>query len=101
MSLIHICNTSEAPRKAKARDLTFYLDCIKGLGREFDRLEAHCTDGDIHPPYPYQWQAFSKHVPGDDDVFDGLGATPLEAVRSLYHSIKYAVEHYQDENTFV
>lgn len=97
MSKIHICNTSEAPRKSKAHDLTFYLDSIRKLGREFDHLEAYCTDGDIRPPYPYQWRAVAKMVPGDDDPFEGVGATPLEALRALYKDVKYCEEHRCDE----
>ena len=97
MNQIHICNTSEAPRKGKARDVTFYLDRIKELGREFDRLEAYCTDGDIRPPYPYQWRAVTKIVPGDDDPFEGLGGTPLEAMRNLYKDVKYGEEHRYDD----
>ena len=82
----HICNTSEAVRSSKARNYTFYLDAIKELDidREFCKLEAVCTDGGIRPPYPYQWRALSTILVGDDDPFEGLGGTPLEALRNLY-----------------
>jgi hypothetical protein len=88
--VIYNCNTSEAPRKSKAHDYTFYLDKIKALemSREFSKLEAFCTDGDIRPPYPYQWRAISTMIPGDDDPFEGLGASPLEALRNLYKEMK-------------
>lgn len=87
---IFLDNTSEAPRKGKARSFTFYLDAIKALnmGREFSRLEAVCTDGDIRPPYPYQWKATSTLIPGDDDPFEGLAGSPLEAVHILYLQMK-------------
>lgn len=78
------CNTSEAPRNSKARNEIFYLDKIRELGLEFDRLEAFCTDGDIRPPYPYQWRATTKIVPGDDDPYEGLAGTPIQALRALY-----------------
>lgn len=93
MTQIHVCNTSEAPRKSKARGLTFYLDRIKYFGWDFDRLEAYCTDGDIRPPYPYQWRALTKLVPGYDDPFEGIGGSPLEAMRHLYLDVKYHAEH--------
>lgn len=87
---VHICNTSEAPRNGKARNYTWYLDRIKELdmGREFAKLEVYCTDGDIKPPYPYQWRATSTLIPGDDDPFEGLGGSPLEALRNLYKDMK-------------
>ena len=63
----YFCNTSEAPRNSKSRNEVFYLDKIKELGCEFEKLEAFCTDGDIRPPYPYQWRATTKIIKGDDD----------------------------------
>jgi len=87
-----ICNTSTSlkGRNPKARNFTFYLDAIKALDidREFSRLEVFCTDGDIRPPYPYQWRAISTMLSGDDDPFEGLGETPLEALRNLYKEMK-------------
>lgn len=95
---IHICNTSEAPRNSRARDFTFYLDSIKSLklDREFSKLEAICTDGDMTPPYAYQWRATSTMLVGDDDPFEGLGGTPIEAIRALYKDMKYAVDHWDE-----
>ena len=92
---IHFCNTSEAPRKTKSHSYTFYLDKIKELdiGREFAELKAYCTDGDIRPPYPYQWIATSTMLVGDDDPYEGIGESPLEALRNLYKSMKHAIEH--------
>ena len=84
---IHFCNTSEAPRSTKARNEDFYLDHIRSFGYEFDNLEAFCTDGDIRPPYPYQWRATTKIIPGDDDPCEGLGARPLEALRELHKDV--------------
>ena len=88
-----ICNLGLPQSSTKARNLEFYLDGIKKLGREFKSLEAICTDGDIRPPYRYQWRAISNIVAGEDDPFEGLGGTPIEAMRNLYKSIKYAVDH--------
>lgn len=95
---IHICNTSEAPRSTRARDFIFYLDAIKALklDREFSKLEAICTDGSILPSFSYQWRATSTMIPGDDDPFEGLGGTPIEAIRALYKDMKYAVDHWDE-----
>ena len=82
------CNLGVKPRSPKARTLDFYLDLIIEKGFEFDRLEAHSTAGGIRPPYPYQWRALCKVRKGDDDAFEGLGGTPLEALRNLYKDIK-------------
>ena len=90
---IHICNTSEAPRKAKARDITFFMDKIREMEFEFDKLEAYCTDGDIKPPYPYQWRATTKIKHGDDDPFEGIGGSPFEAISELYRQVKYWVSN--------
>jgi hypothetical protein len=74
-----------------SRNIDYYLSKIEeiGFGIEFDCLRAFSTAGDITPPYPYQWMATTKHRPGDDDVFEGVGGTPLEAVRDLYRTLKY------------
>jgi len=100
---MHTCNTSEAERKVGAHSYTFYLDKIKGLGigREFYTLTAICTDGDIKPPYPYQWRAISTMIVGDDDPCEGLGGTPLEALRNLYKDMQEAkeyAENYDEED---
>lgn len=83
-------STSLKTRGGKGRSATFYLDAIKELGmeREFAKLEAFCTDGDIRPPFPYQWRATSTTLIGDDDPFEGFGETPLEALRNLYAQMK-------------
>jgi len=83
-------STSLKGRTSKSRSVTFYLDAIKELGmdREFAKLEAFCTDGDIRPPYPYQWRATSTLLLGDDDPFEGLGETPFEALKNLYAQMK-------------
>ena len=86
--MIFACNTSEADRNTKVRNEVFYLDSIKAHGGEFEKLEAFCTDGDIRPPYPYQWRATAKLLEGDDDQCEGLGGRPLEALRELYRSVK-------------
>ena len=92
MNQIHLCNLSESfnGRSQKSRGFTFYLDAIKGLemDREFKSLEAYCTDGDFRPLNPYQWRAISTMLEYDDDPFEGLGWTPLEAIRNLYKQIK-------------
>lgn len=84
-------STSLKGRSGKNRSFTFYLDAIKELGidREFAKLEAFCTDGDIRPPYPYQWIAKSTLLSGDDDPFEGEGESPLEALRNLYKEMKH------------
>lgn len=88
-----ICNTSESPRNPKARDLTFYLDKIRSADCEFDKLEVFCTDGDIRPPHPYQWYATTKILPGHDDPFEGIGWTPLEAIRNLWKEVDHWERH--------
>ena len=92
MKNIYICNTSTSfkGRSSKSRNETFYLDAIKSLNmeREFAKLEVFCTDGDIRPPYPYQWRAISTLLTGDDDPFEGFGERPLEALKNLYLQMK-------------
>ena len=95
---IHICNTSEAIKSSKGHSYTFYLDKIKELGGEFEKLEAFCTDGDIRPPYPYQWRATMKVIKGDDDVYEGFGSSPLDALRDLYKSFKAGLEYVPNED---
>lgn len=85
--MINICNTSEAPRKGKARNEVFYLDKICARGYELDKIDVFCTDGDIRPPYPYQWVAKAKIIPGDDDACEGVGERPLKALQALYASV--------------
>lgn len=58
------------------------------MGWNFDSLKAYSTAGDIRPPYPYQWLATTKVKEGDDDAYEGIGATPLKAIRDLYKNIK-------------
>jgi hypothetical protein len=91
-------NISTALRNTKARDFAFYLDKIKEMMCEFEKLEAVCTDGDIRPPYPYQWRATTKHRFGEDEVHEGLGSTPIEAIHELYKSVKYEFESPYDED---
>ena len=95
---IYICNTSEAVRSSKAHSYTFYLDRIKELGGEFEKLEAICTDGNIRPPYPYQWRATTKIIKGDDDACEGIAGSPLEALRGLYEDFKARIEYVPDED---
>lgn len=96
----HFDNLSEAPRNSKSHSYSYYLDAIKKLNmeREFSRLEAHCTDGDIRPPYPYQWRAISTQVPGDDDPWEGFGETPLEALRNLYLGMRDTYDNWEPED---
>ena len=70
----------------KQRDINFYLEKI-GIER-FNALEVFSTVGDIRPPYPYQWVATSRIIPGDDDKFEGIGSSPLEAIRNLYNNME-------------
>ena len=87
---IHICKitSSREERGGKSHSFTYYLDKIQDLGGEFEKLEAYCTDGDIRPPYPYQWIAYMKLREGEDDRYEGIGESPLKAVRELYESFK-------------
>lgn len=87
--------TSQKGRGSKAHSYTFYLDKIKELDiqRECKLIEVVCTDGDLRPPYPYQWRAISTTIPGDDDPFEGLGESPLEALKNLYEGMKDFVEN--------
>lgn len=92
-------NTSSAPRTVKGTGFTFYLDKIREMGLEFNKLEAFCTDGDINPKYPYQWLATTKHRKGEDDCFEGIAWQPLEAIRNLYKAIlKDAETPYEEED---
>ena len=100
---IFFCNTSTSlkGRNPKNRNEVFYLDRIKELGCEFDKLEAFCTDGDIRPPYPYQWRATTKIIEGADDPFEGLGDTPIKALRELTNEVKAQMEYIpNDEEDF-
>ena len=67
----------------KARNISFYLEKI-GIDR-FGKLEVFSTGGD-RVSFPYQWLATS--IPYGDCPFEGIGKTPLEAMRNLYHSMK-------------
>lgn len=91
-----ICNTSESPRSARSHSYEFYLDRIRELGGEFEKLEAFCTDGDIRPPFPYQWRATTKIIQGDDDLCEGLGSSPLEALRELHKDFKARMNYVPD-----
>ena len=90
---VYMCTTGESRkgRNTKAHSYTFYLDKIRELGGEFNKMEAVCTDGDIRPPYPYQWRAMTKVIKGDDDACEGLGGSPLEALRELYKDFEARV----------
>lgn len=65
--------------------LDYALEKIEKLEvGEFDCLRAYSTAGDLMPPYHYQWIAYMKTRPGDDDPYEGSGGSPLEAIRDLY-----------------
>jgi len=72
----------------KNRNADFYLEKISDMGFEVDCIKIYSTAGDITPHGLYQFQAVTKLIEGDDDVYDGLGWTPLEAVKDLYRLIK-------------
>lgn len=93
-------STSQKGRSSRSHSFTSYLDAIKELAvdREFSKLEAVCTDGDLRPPYPYQWRATSTLLAGDDDPFEGIGESPLEALRNLYKEMKHFKENPIEEN---
>lgn len=90
-----VCSTSSSreERSTKSRSFTFYLDRLQDLGVEFGKLEAWCTDGDIRPPYPYQWMASTKIRDGEDDPYEAIGGSPLEALRELYKQVKKMESH--------
>lgn len=48
----------------------------------------YSTAGDILPEGLYQWQAVAKLIKGDDDPYEGLGWTPLEAIKDLYKNLE-------------
>ena len=53
----------------------------------FDCIKAFTTEGDIRPPFAYQWIAYAKVIEGDDDPFEGYGKTPHEAIKDLYKNL--------------
>jgi hypothetical protein len=73
----------------KSHTINFYMDKIREFDWvEFDKLECISLEGEIRRPYPYQWYAYTKYRPGDDDPFEGVGGSPFEAVRDLYRTLK-------------
>ena len=66
----------------KRKTIEYYLD---RMGKYFSKIEPFSTAGDIRPPYPYQWRAES--ICFGDDCFEGLGDSPLEAIKSLYNEM--------------
>lgn len=69
----------------KARTLDYYMYLLEPY---FDRFEIYSSDGELRPAYKYQWHALAKPFEFDDDAYSGIGATPLEAIRNLYNSMK-------------
>lgn len=69
----------------KQRNVDFYLEKI-GI-ENFEKLEVFSTAGDYLPPYPFQWLATS--IPFGDDGYEGIGRTPVEAIRNLYKIMKH------------
>lgn len=65
--------------------VNFYLESVWDC---FDRIVPYTTSGDIRPPYPFQWIAYSKVFEGDDDPYMGVGSTPFEALKDLYQQLK-------------
>lgn len=92
-----LCNISGRPPSSKSHNIDSYLYRIEELGGQFDKLEAVSTAGNIRPPYSYQWRTTTKLIAGDDDCYEGLGGTPLEAVRQLYKQFKWAMSHINSE----
>lgn len=68
----------------KQRNINYYLEII-GFDR-FDGISVYTTAGDMRPPYPYQWVAHS--IPFGDDGYEGVGSSPLEAIRNLAKAMK-------------
>jgi len=72
----------------KSRNINFYLEKLKDeFDIEVDRLEVFSTAGDWLPPYPYQWVVCSKIREGEEDCYECVGKTPLEAIRNLYKEL--------------
>lgn len=71
----------------KSRDVNFYLERMRIAGIELDCVKVYSTAGDIHPPYPFQFQAIAKLRIGDDDPLEGIGGSILEAIRNLCNVI--------------
>lgn len=69
----------------KKGTIDHYLELI---GDDFYAIHVHSTAGDIRPPYPFQWIAYSKIFDGDDDPYEGFGGTPYEAVQNLYVKLR-------------
>ena len=82
---IHFCNTGAKPVGSKSNNLDCYM--LK-IWKYFDRIEVYSTAGGIRPPYHFQWGALAKIFEGDDDAYEGLGGTPLEAIRELYAQLR-------------
>ena len=73
----------------RMRDINFYLEKIRLLGWvTFDCIKVYDTEGDITPPFPFQFQALCKPNEGDDDPWEGVGSTPLKAVKDLWQTLK-------------
>mgnify|MGYP001562218541 CR=1 FL=1 len=81
----YFCNTGTKPISAKSNTLDCYL--LK-IWEYFDKFEVYSTAGDIRPPYHFQFRAIAKVFEGDDDAYEGLGSSPLEAIRELYANLK-------------
>ncbi len=64
--------------------MDFYLEKI-GI-ENIKTIEVFSTAGCIRPPYPYQWRIIT--IAFGDDGFEGIGKTPLEAIKNLYKEIK-------------
>lgn len=75
----------------KKQTIDWYLEKIESFGWiEFDCIKVYCTAGDIRPPYAHQFIAYTKVRPGDDEPWQGVGGTPLAAVRDLWKALKKA-----------
>lgn len=57
----------------------------------FDKIEGYSCVGDYRSGaynHPIQYCAKTNSRPGDDDPFEGVGWTPLEAIRNLLKVLK-------------
>jgi hypothetical protein len=68
----------------KSNNIDGYLEMI---GDYFDGVHPYNTVGYGRRTAPFQWVATSVVFEGYDDAYQGIGWTPLEAVRNLYHAI--------------
>jgi len=73
----------------KLYDMIYEIDnSFEGL--HFEKIEGFSCVGDVRSNaliHPIQYKAITNVRPGDDDVFEGIGWSPSEAVRNLLKTL--------------